>query len=200
MLRLIFLLLFIPLCLWQIDLPLAIWLNQSLSIEVKAFARAVAVLGYALYSLAPLAILYGYYRYRDNQAMADIAAFLFLAIAISGICADILKVLLGRARPYQWFSTHEYGFYFWQFKANKWSFPSGHSTTVAALMTSMWLIIRRVPWLFIGVTLIVAASRMMTNHHYLSDVICGCLLGAICSQLLHHNWQRLRHSGKIQRL
>ena len=41
-----------------------------------------------------------YFRFISrNQVLANVAAFLFVAVAVSGLANDLVKVLVGRSRP-----------------------------------------------------------------------------------------------------
>jgi lipid A 4'-phosphatase len=111
------------------------------------------------------------------RAFSAVPAFLFLSIAASGVVVDLLKLIFGRTRPKLLFSAGIYDFSWLGLRADHWSFPSGHSATIAALMTALWLV-----WpqhlLFYGLlTAIVALSRVAVGAHYLSDVLAGALIG-----------------------
>ena len=105
-------------------------------------------------------------------------AFFFLSIAVSGMAADFLKPIFGRARPVL---LHDgtYGFHPLTFRAVMNGMPSGHATTAAALATALTLLLPRgrVLWLLVGAFL--AFSRVMVNAHYLSDVLAGILVGSL---------------------
>ncbi|MGI9351993.1 MAG: phosphatase PAP2 family protein, partial [Rhizobiaceae bacterium] len=74
--------------------------------------------------------------------------FVFTTVAFSGLAAILLKNLIGRARPVLheqfelWYSVPFEGVYHYA------SFPSGHSTTVAALATALLLIAPRIGYIF----------------------------------------------------
>jgi len=72
------------------------------------------------------------------RAIAHIPLFVFGAVGLSGITADILKVVIGRARPKLLFLDGTYDFTWFGWHADHWSFPSGHAATAAALMTALW--------------------------------------------------------------
>ena len=113
------------------------------------------------------------------RAFSAIPAFLFLSIAASGIVVDLLKFIFGRPRPKLLFSSGAYDFAWLGLRPDHWSFPSGHSATIAALMTALWLL-----WpqhlLFYGlVATIVALSRIVVGAHYLSDVFAGGLVAVL---------------------
>lgn len=107
----------------------------------------------------------------------------FAAISISGIAANILKVLICRPRPMSMLESGQvwpnlFGFCI-DFAWN--SFPSGHATTglsLAIVGSSCW---PRYAWVFWLLGIAIAVSRIVLNVHYLSDVLAGSLLGIIVS-------------------
>lgn len=118
--------------------------------------------------------------------MITIAGFFLATIIISGLLCDLFKIILGRARPHEYFTQHLYGFYFWQFHNGFWSCPSGHATTIAAIATAGYILWPRYLWFFIFLFFMVAISRVITQQHYLSDVMLGSYLGFITSFWLSH--------------
>lgn len=118
------------------------------------------------------------------RAAARIPLFLFTAVAISGIAADILKVVVGRARPKLLFLDGTYDFTWFGWHADHWSFPSGHATTAAALMTALWCLWPRPLWLYVAGAALVAFARVATGQHYLSDVVAGAVIGVLVTRAL----------------
>jgi len=113
------------------------------------------------------------------RAFSAVPAFLFLSIATSGVVVDLLKVIFGRPRPKLLFSAGTYDFSWLGLRPDRWSFPSGHSATIAALMTALWLV-----WpqhvLFYGlIAMVVALSRVVVGAHYLSDILAGALIAIV---------------------
>lgn len=116
--------------------------------------------------------------------VGQLAAYLLATVVISGLVANLAKRLIGRARPlYQdeagifGFSPLHGGF---QFE----SFPSGHSTTVGAILMAVALIAPRYRSLCLVMAIWLGISRVMVGAHYPSDVIAGLTLGAWSSILL----------------
>jgi undecaprenyl-diphosphatase len=124
-------------------------------------------------------------RRPETAAAAAIAAgrsaYFFTVIAASGVLAQLVKHCLGRARPSLIAQVGPFHFQFLSIKASLASFPSGHATTAFAAATALSLFapLMAVP-LFAAATLI-AASRVAIGAHYLSDVLAGSVLGAICA-------------------
>ena len=116
---------------------------------------------------------------RAMRARAAVPAFLFTAVAVSGLAVDLLKILFGRARPKLLFGEHVYGFTGLAFRADHWSFPSGHTVTIVALMTALWCLWPRHVLFYILVAAMIAGSRVATDAHYLSDILAGAFLAVV---------------------
>jgi membrane-associated phospholipid phosphatase len=104
--------------------------------------------------------------------------FLFVAVAGTGIAANIVKRSVGRLRPHHLAegATIEIDPFAWATKTE--SFPSGHATTAAALAAILVLLYGRkgVPWALVLMVL-VGLSRVVVGAHFISDVVAGTLLG-----------------------
>jgi undecaprenyl-diphosphatase len=62
---------------------------------------------------------------------------------------------------------------------DQFSFPSGHSITAFAIAVSVGLYYPDVFGFLLLCALSIAASRIILGMHFLSDVLAGCLIGAI---------------------
>jgi membrane-associated phospholipid phosphatase len=140
---------------------------------LTAFGLAFVALhwGGALPRLQPIA--------RRMQALSAIPAFLFLSIAASGIVVDVLKFLFGRTRPKLLFGYGVDDFGWLGLRPDHWSFPSGHSATIAALMTALWFLWPQHVLFYILVAAIVSVSRVVVGAHYVSDVLAGALIAVV---------------------
>ena len=118
------------------------------------------------------------------RAQAFIPGFIFAAVGASGLIADLLKIVIGRTRPKLLFADGTYDFTWFGLRADHWSFPSGHATTAAALMTALWCLWPRPLWLYVAAAALVAASRVITGQHFLSDVIAGAAIGIATARAL----------------
>jgi lipid A 4'-phosphatase len=124
--------------------------------------------------------------------MAHRALFLFLAIAISGLVTDVVKIVCGRARPKLLFADGSHGFTWGAMHADYWSFPSGHATTMAALAVGLYLLWPRGVVLYAALALLVAASRIIIGAHYVSDVLMGLAIGGGTAWAI---WQGFARAG-----
>lgn len=124
-------------------------------------------------------------RARARRTMRSLAAFyVFAAVAISGIVANLSKYVIGRARPKLFADTGSFSFDFMSGDYSWASFPSGHATTAMALGLSLALLFPRLRWMFLVLGFWIAVSRLFTGAHYPSDVLAGGLLGALTAWLI----------------
>jgi membrane-associated phospholipid phosphatase len=103
--------------------------------------------------------------------------FVFVSVAGSGLISNVLKRVIGRARPTL---IDQYGNFHFQPFARDFdfeSFPSGHSTTDGALAMTLAILFPalRIPLLVLGFLL--ATTRTLVGVHYPSDVIAGYSFG-----------------------
>jgi membrane-associated phospholipid phosphatase len=141
---------------------------------------------YLLIGSSAATILFAVYaRRRQEAAAAAIAAgrcaYFFVVIAVSGLLAQLIKHFLGRARPSLMAQVGAFHFQFLSIKASLASFPSGHATTAFAAATALSLFAPLMALPLFATATLIAASRVAIGAHYLSDVLAGSVLGAICA-------------------
>lgn len=110
--------------------------------------------------------------------ITHIAAYVFLSVAISSLISNILKPLIGRARPTQYDQWGIFGFSPLHGSFDFESFPSGHSTVAGALMAALALLVPRYRVWFLIAGLWLGMARVIVGVHYPSDVIAGLTFGA----------------------
>lgn len=120
------------------------------------------------------------------------SAYLLLAVSLAQLIVQGLKRLFGRARPPL---LDEYGslsFVFGRSGEEFYSFPSGHSATMAVVTTTlmMWFPQVRLPILAAGTAF--ALSRIVVGAHYPSDVAAGLAIGFLTAILLGRWFARQR--------
>lgn len=182
------------------EISLILFIDKPLSQYLRAvdaahpalidFFRAYTDLGkglwYAVLSVSGGLVCAALY-YRGNLTSARRATVLWLgqvfgftlvAINGAGLVADLLKIIVGRARPKLLKMQDFYGFDPFNIASADWrSFPSGHSTTVFAAACALGLMFPRLRWPLLALAVAVGLSRVMINAHYLGDVVAGAALG-----------------------
>ncbi len=131
-----------------------------------------------------------YFRFVGNKTLANVAAFLFVAVAASGLANDLIKVLVGRSRPGLLLSRGFYGFKPFTAKYFYASFPSGHSNTIAALCYGLFLVLGRFKYPLLISALAVMSSRVVVGAHFPSDVLFGAWLGVAVTGLLWRGFHK----------
>jgi membrane-associated phospholipid phosphatase len=160
--------------LYRLDAAAAEWGARHATPLSTAVLRALTWLGSTtvVVTLALVAGAVEWYRRRRWAALA----FMLTVVVGQNLIANGVKLLLHRERPPAP----------WLGDASGWSFPSGHSAAAAATYAALALLLgrgRRWPvkvWLgtaAAGVTLAVAASRVLLGVHWVTDVVAGVALG-----------------------
>ena len=114
------------------------------------------------------ATIYAYGRIKDQPKVSHLGMDLLRAIGVSTTMVQTLKYTTRRMRPDG--STQN-------------SFPSGHSADTFAVATAMQ---RHLGWKYAAPAYMfasyVAASRLPSNRHWLSDVVFGATVGVIAGR------------------
>lgn len=99
------------------------------------------------------------------------------AVAVSGIAVQVIKHLVGRARPRMGLAPEFWVGFTWD--SDMQSFPSGHAATSFAL--AAWLASRWPRWavVFYALAVFVSLGRVISGSHYASDVLGGMALGLL---------------------
>jgi undecaprenyl-diphosphatase len=118
------------------------------------------------------------------DAVAGNAAYLFAAVAVSGIATNIIKLPLGRARPKIWDESGVFGLSPFSLDHDFQGFPSGHATTLFALAAALGYLAPRLRWPLYGLAAVLSFSRVAVNAHYPSDLVGGAMVGIASALLL----------------
>lgn len=112
-----------------------------------------------------------------NQKYRVIGNSVILALMVSTTVGEgIVKHIVKRNRPFDSWCLIQ--------KPMTYSFPSGHtfSSFAAAEILSMYF--DGYKMVFIGLAFLIAFSRLYLNVHYPTDVICGIIMGILCSKMI----------------
>ena len=140
--------------------------------------------------LAVILLLFGAWRRIDRRvaaAWAEIGALFagfFVAVAGSGIAVDIIKSIIGRERPVLFGTDGPFAFVPFSIGFETNGFPSGHATTMGAVVVFVAALSPGLAAPVAVLGLIVAVSRVAVQAHYPSDVVAGFLFGAAYAYLV----------------
>jgi len=124
-------------------------------------------------------ILAGIAWWRGNKKWTRIFLSMLIALAIAGVVGRGIEIATGRARPSV--RTEEV----WnRFSAKYHAFPSGHVTASMAFFGVLFFANRRVAVACLPIPILIGFSRIYLRAHYLSDVVCGVILGILSAVLV----------------
>jgi membrane-associated phospholipid phosphatase len=123
-------------------------------------------------------------------AIAGRAIFVISVNVVAGLLSQVLKHLVGRARPQLMTLVGPFHFDPLSMQSRLESFPSGHAVTVFCTAAALFSFAPRfrIPLYFIAFA--VCLSRLALLDHYPSDIIAGTALGLGSTYLLAHAFAR----------
>ncbi|MHC1571066.1 MAG: phosphatase PAP2 family protein [Methermicoccaceae archaeon] len=151
----------------SLDVSLLCWVNSHTSELLDPLMRILTLFG-TLYVGAAVCLVVLISR--------GAGAFVFagLGLALTVALYEIIKRLVGRARPYEVIG----GITLLALPPANASFPSGHASVSMYVALLMAWLFPRYWWMFLLVASGTAFSRVYMGLHYPSDVLCGMVLGA----------------------
>ncbi len=170
-----------------LDKKLIIFLNQYLTAHQIHFFNLISQVGNGL--LPAFIFGLGFLICKSLKRLPAQKIFLYLlsVFIASGLICDVLKNMLGRARPELLIHNELFGFYFFKFHSAYWSFPSGHSTTLGACFMGLFLIFEdfRFKILFLLLGFLISSCRVLALDHYPSDILAGFYLGCLTAYFMY---------------
>lgn len=106
-----------------------------------------------------------------------LAAFVLVSVGGALLFSNIIKRIIGRARPVHFQEHGAFAFDPLALDASWASFPSGHSATVGGVVGALVLVWPASRWVAVPVGMWLAATRIVVGAHYPSDVVMGFSLG-----------------------
>ncbi len=162
--------------------------DDSHPVVTNAF-RAITVLGLGKWyqwpsGLGVIACVVVYYSLKPGNRLRNRVMtlgqnllFFFVCTGCAGIITNIIKPILGRARPKLLFQDGIYGFSPLTIHSDWNSMPSGHSTTVFAAAAALAILCPRLRYIWYASAGTIALSRIVVNAHFVADVLFGILVG-----------------------
>ncbi|MBK5951361.1 hypothetical protein CH339_10020 [Rhodobium orientis] len=190
--------------------PFSVEFRRTLTPEIARTFRSITDLGKSDWILIPtglfciflMALDWTRLNRRMTAALSTLViyvGYVFTSVAASGIVVIALKVLCGRARPKYYDQLGAFDFSPFTTDAGYASFPSGHATTIFALVTAGFFIFRRARLLLFAIAFWSAVSRFIIGAHYPSDLAMGMLIGISFSYWLARQMAVRRLGFRIDR-
>ena len=155
--------------------------------NIRRILKDISKLGIGTFYLIFAAVCFLIFRFvKKIKLWSNRALFIFLSISSSGILVLIIKFIFGRYRPKMFLQEQLYGFKFFQLKGKLTSFPSGHASTIVALMLALYFINPKYKAIYFVIALVIVISRVLVCHHYLTDAVFGSYLAVITTVCLRH--------------
>ncbi|MBA3024878.1 MAG: phosphatase PAP2 family protein [Sulfurimonas sp.] len=143
--------------------------------------------------------------YKKNRLYEQRFLFLLYINLFSGLISLLLKWIFSRIRPWGLREGHdEYGFLLFQnfdmgfVEKMKYhfvtlfespttysSFPSGHTTTIVAVVIYLYILFPRYLYLWVSLAFVMAFSRVLANDHFVSDIFAGVIVGVLSTLFLY---------------
>lgn len=157
-------------------------LNQKHTKAADTFFFFYTHLGDGVFAF--IIMLLAYFLFKNKP----LAYSLLGSYLLSSLLAQIVKRAINAYRPAFYFARDKYNFFVDGVElAYQNSFPSGHSTTAFAMVTTIILMSSSKKYqlpLFLLAAL-VGYSRIYLIHHFPADVLFGIFLGTICSYVVN---------------
>ena len=174
----------------SIDQTLVLAINSMHSTFLDSFMWFLSG-SYILFFLFPFVFYFLFKVYSSKQLVWIFAALLLTIVLTDQLSVHAFKEVFQRYRPSHnlllksQLHLHEYpdgSFY----GGGKFGFVSSHAANYFGVLTIMYALIRPI-WvkiiLFV-ISLLIIYSRVYLGVHYVSDVICGALLGFVLAQFV----------------
>jgi len=145
------------------------------------FMRYVSLFGDWPSHAAAGLILLGLAWYRRSKEWTRIFLAMLLAMLLTGVVGTVIKRSVPRARPSVQTEARWGGP---RFSSKYHSFPSGHTGASTAFFAVLLIARRRIGLACLPIPILIGFSRMYIGAHYLSDVVCAAVLGAVCALIV----------------
>jgi membrane-associated phospholipid phosphatase len=168
---------------FHFDESVRTFMMQHQTAAGRKFMRRVSFFGdwplHAITGLVLLAVAWS----RGCKYWTRVFIAMLLAMLLAGFAGTVIKRTVPRPRP----SVHALAR--WggpRFNTNYHSFPSGHVNASMAFFGVLIIARRRLGIACLPIPILIALSRMYLGAHYLSDVVCGAVLGFSCAIVVAH--------------
>ncbi|MDA8326719.1 MAG: phosphatase PAP2 family protein [Nitrospiraceae bacterium] len=144
----------------------------------------IDMIGYGGWQIGIIAGLFAVGLFTGRR-LRRLGLALFVSFISSGVGVQMLKHLIGRARP-----RKDMGVFFAgpSFKGGFDSFPSGHTMVAFCLAYTLARFFPKYSPLFYLIAVMVAVERVLLLAHFPTDVLVGALLGLFTGRMIFELW------------
>ena len=185
----LFTILLVALCIVWLDEPVAVWIHAEwLSGSVGETTLEIPDL------LLPLVVAVtafgwlGRFRFKSDPCRRNLqrcCALLGVVAPGAYLARALLKFVFGRIETRAWLvQPGSTGFHWFGGFEPYNGFPSGHMLVCAALAAVLWRSYPKFAVLYAAGLLVLAASLILTDYHFLGDVIAGAYAGLLVHGLI----------------
>jgi membrane-associated phospholipid phosphatase len=165
------------------------------------FGKVAHVLGLLAAALIAIGLVVPLLRHRTRLRLMRLGTdvqYFFLAVLIPVLMAELIKWVVGRARPFVGGKADPSNFAPFNGTEAYSSLPSTHTVTSFALAFAVAAVWPKTRVLMAVYALAIAASRLVLLAHHPSDVVAGGLLGVIGAMAVRY-WFAARQLGFVIR-
>ena len=110
-----------------------------------------------------------------------------VTVPLANLVKWLLKLAFGRINTRFWLlHPRATEFHWFHGSANFNGFPSGHMTVFTVLIIALSIYYPRYQTLYVACLALLALALIMTNYHFLSDIIAGAYVGLVVHALTHY--------------
>ena len=157
------------------------WTTEHQSAGTRSVMEAISQYGDWPEHVALGVILIAMAWSRGSKPWMRIFAAMIVACALAGIGARAVKITTGRARPNV---QVESGWNGPRFNSRYHAFPSGHTAASMAFFATVVFAGWRIGAGLLFIPILIGFSRMYVGAHYLSDAVCGALIGLLAAYVV----------------
>ncbi len=186
-------------CYFFVDRPLALLIHARLS-AYRTYFMLPTLIPEPFPAVAALLVVAAGIRKLMGLPLSRpyaVALLWSIAFAATAGAKNFLKFAFGRTWPETWINNNPslirdgvYGFEPFHGGKAFAAFPSGHMAAICVAMTVLWITYPRLRVLYAFAIATVALGLILSNYHFLSDVIAGGLLGVGIGALAVALWER----------
>jgi len=181
----------VVLCVHYVDLPVARAVADLLRGHMRLMAatgRLPDLLSLLVWSLTAVSWS-GYFWLRrrgDTGRFGDLLRLVGTALPLAFAVKTLLKELFGRVNTRAWlFDPSLHGFHWFHGGGDFYGFPSGHMAVITPLLLALIHYYPRWRRECLAILGVLAALLVLTDYHFVSDVIAGAWVGVLVDELAH---------------